>query len=158
MKTELKYAILYVIAAFAWSCIEFLTGLQSTRIALHPYFVTPFYLLLTAIIYYLAIREKRARLAGRLSFGQGLATGGLLTVLILVLNAVAFYVFNTFVNPNFFADFARFKIETEHIEREVAEAYYSFNNLLLRGSTYRAVMGLIATGLFSWWLRTSEPQ
>ncbi len=65
MKTALKYAFIYVVAAFVWSCGEYFTGLQSTRVALHPYFVTPYYFLLTGVIYYLAVREKELWMVGR---------------------------------------------------------------------------------------------
>ena len=153
MKTELKFAIIYVVASFLWNCIEYLTGLQSTRIGLHPYFVTPFYILLTAIVYYLAVREKRAGLSGKIGFGKALVTGVVLSVLILALNPIAFYVFNTFVNPDFFSDFARYKIETENMPRSAAEAYYNFNNLLIQGSIYRLVMGLVAAFITSWFMK-----
>jgi hypothetical protein len=153
MKTELKYAAIYVIASFVWSCLEYLTGLQSTRIGLHPYFVTPFYILLTAVIYYLAIREKRASLSGKITFGKGLLTGLILSGMILLLNPIAFYVFNTFVNPNFFSDLARYKLEAENMPRAEAEAYYTFNNLLIQGSIYRLIMGIIATLITSFLLR-----
>jgi hypothetical protein len=153
MKTELKFAVIYVVASFVWSCVEYLTGLQSTRIGLHPYFVTPFYILLTGAVYYLAIREKRASLSGKLGFGKALVTGLILSVLILALNPIAFYIFNTFVNPEFFRDMGRYKIETENMPREIAEGYYNFNNLLVQGSIYRLVMGLIATFITSWLMK-----
>lgn len=150
MKTEIKFAILYVLASFIWSCIEYLTGLESTHINLHPYFVTPFYILLTAVIYVLAVREKRASLGGRITFSKAVVTGIILSLLILVLNPISFYVFNTFINPDFFKDFAQYKIHTENMTKESADAYYNFNNLLIRGSLYRCVMGIVATFLTSW--------
>ena len=70
MKTALKYAFIYLVVAFVWSCVEYFTGLQSTRIALYPYFGTPFYLLLTRVIYYLAVRERRALGGGKIGFGS----------------------------------------------------------------------------------------
>jgi hypothetical protein len=149
MKTEIKFAILYVVASFLWSCIEYFTGLESTHINLHPYFVTPFYVLLTAVIYILALREKRAILGGKVTFGKAFATGIILSVFILVLNPVSFYLFNTFINPGFFKDFALYKIQTENMTRAAADAYYNFNNLLIRGSLYRLVMGIVATILIS---------
>ena len=141
----LKYAIIYVVAAFVWSCVEYFTGLQSTRVALHPYFVTPFYFLLTGVIYYLAIREKRALEGGKIGFGNIFVFGLILTGLILVLNLVQFYAFNTLINPDFYPTLARHAVETANVPALEAERYYSFRNLLIQGSIYRAVMGVIAT-------------
>lgn len=115
MSNAIKYALIYVIAAFAWSCVEYLTGLQPTRIALHPYFVTPFYLLLTGVIYYLAVKEKRASDGGKIGFGKIVVFGMTLTGLILVLNLVHFYVFNKLINPDFFPAMARHAVETTNI-------------------------------------------
>lgn len=143
---------MYVIASFIWSCIEYLSGLETTHINLHPYFVTPFYILLTAAIYILAVREKRASLGGSITFGKAMRTGIVLSLFIFLLNPVSFYVFNTFVNPNFFTDFAQYKMQTEIITKESADAYYNFNNLLIRGSIYRFVMGIVATVLTSWFI------
>ena len=145
MKTALKFAIIYVVAAFLWSCVEYFTGLQSTRIALHPYFVTPYYLLLTGVIYYLAVREKRESEGGKIDFGKILVFGLMLTGLILVLNLIQFYAFNTFINPDFYPALARHAVVTTNMPAPEAEQYYSFRNLLIQGSIYRAVMGVVAT-------------
>jgi len=153
MKTEIKFAFLYVIASFIWSCLEYLTGLESTHINLHPYFVTPFYVLLTAVIYVLAIREKRANHGGSISFSKALVTGIILSVFILALNPISFYVFNRFINPNFFKDFGEYKVRTGNMTKDAAEAYYNFYNLLIRGSIYRLVMGIVATLLTSWLIK-----
>lgn len=155
MSNAIKYALIYVIAAFAWSCVEYLTGLQSTRIALHPYFVTPFYLLLTGVIYYLAVKEKRASDGGKIGFGKIVVFGMTLTGLILVLNLVHFYVFNKLINPDFFPAMARHAVETTNIAPADAEKYYSFNNLLVQGSIYRAVMGIVATLITAFTMKSS---
>jgi hypothetical protein len=149
MWTELKFAIVYVVAAFVWSYFEYLSGLQSSRIALHPYFVTPFYVLLTGVIYYFASREKRVRAGGKIGFGQILLSGLLLTLLILVLNLIPFYIFNTFVNPDFFAALARQAVDNGDMTVAAANEYYSFRNLLIQGSIYRAVMGIAASLLMA---------
>jgi hypothetical protein len=145
MKTEFKFAIIYAVASFAWSCVEYFSGLQSSRIALHPYFVTPFYILLTGIVYYLAVREKRALSGGKIRFGKAFLSGFFLTVLIVILHLVPFYIFNTFINPAFFPELARQAVESGKMESAAADAYFGFHNMLIQGSIYRAVMGVAAS-------------
>lgn len=145
MKIEIKYALIYLIASFIWSCIEFTSGLESKYIAFHPYFVTPFYLILTGVIYFYSLREKRTALQGKLTFRKGLMSGVMLSFWILLLNPIPFYIFNTFINPQFFTDFAHYNIETQKMTATDANAYFTFNNMLIRGTLYRFIMGIVAS-------------
>ena len=153
MEILLKYAIVYVVAAFVWSCVEYFSGLQSKRVAMHPYFVTPFYVLLTGVIYYLCVREKVALDGGAIGFGQIFFFGLGLTGLILVFNLVQFYVFNKFINPDFYPTLAKHAVETNKMPAAKAKQYYSFRNLLIQGSIYRAVMGIVASLIMAFVMR-----
>src|SRR5690349_19191756 len=98
MRTELKYAAIFVIISFFWNCLEYITGLQGRYINYHPYFVTTFFILMTLIIYYLAIKEKRRVLRGEITFSRAILTGFLLTIFILILNPLFMYIFSEFIN------------------------------------------------------------
>ncbi|MEO8446199.1 MAG: DUF4199 domain-containing protein [bacterium] len=145
MKTEIKFAVIFVIISFIWNIIEFVAGLHSTYISIHPYFVTPFFLILTTAIYTLALREKRKELNGKITFGKAIMTGVILTLFIIILNPAFQYIFAQFINPDFYSAFIRNDSATGKMSREEAEEYYNFSNFVLRGSLYRFIMGLVAT-------------
>lgn len=149
MKTELKYAVFFVTASFLWNCLEFAVGLQGKHIDIHPYFVTSFFIILTAVVYYLAINEKRSRNLGRITFFKAFVCGMLLTSFILILNPAALYLFSTFVNTDFYTAFIQHDILTGKYSPQEATEYYNLKNFIIQGTIYRFIMGLIATIIIS---------
>jgi hypothetical protein len=147
MKIEIKYAFIYVAVSFVWNCVEYMTGLQKQYIHLHPYFVTPFFIILTVIIYYWALNGKRAKFYGKLTFSRAFFTGFLLTVFILIFNPLFLYIFYLYVNPDFLNSFILHDISAGSKTPAEANQYYTIDNFIVRGSVYRAVMGLAATVL-----------
>jgi len=153
MKTEIKFAIIFVIISFIWNCIEFATGLQSTYINLHPFFVTPFFIILIVLIYLFALREKRNELGGKLTLGRAIMTGAILSLFITILNPLFLYIFSHFINPDFFDAFSRHEVMAGKSSTQEAEDYFNFKNFLIRGSIYRLVMGIAATVIISVFLK-----
>jgi hypothetical protein len=156
MKTELKYAVIFIVASFLWNCLEFAAGLQGKYINIHPYFVTSFFIILTASVYYFAIREKRAGLYGRITFAKAFITGLVLTIFILILNPFALYVFSTFVNTDFYNAFIQHDIMTGKYSPQEAYNYYNIKNFIIQGSLYRFIMGLLASIIISFILKKTH--
>lgn len=145
MKTEIKYALIFVIISFLWNCLEFLTGLQSYYINLHPYFVTPFFIILTILIYYFAIQEKRKSLDGKITFGKAFVTGLIISIFIFILNPLFLYIFTNFINQDFFNSFINHEVSSGKSTAKEAAEYFNLQNFLIRGSIYRLIMGITAT-------------
>lgn len=145
MKTEFKFALIFLIVSFIWNIIEFIAGLHSAYISFHPYFVTPFFLILAAVIYTLALRKKRHDLGGKITFGKALMTGIVMTLFIIILNPFFQYVFSQFINPDFYNAFIRNDSSSGKMSLQEAEDYYNFSNFVIRGSIYRFIMGVSAT-------------
>jgi len=156
MKTELKYAVIFVFLSLAWNCLEFFAGLQDKYIELHPYFVTPFFILMTSVIYYLAIREKKWIQYRRITFIQGLITGMRLTLFILLLNPAALYLFSEFINPNFYNAFIQHDVLSGKMTQAEAADYYNLYNFIKVGTLYRFIMGILATAIISFFLRNRK--
>ena len=153
MKTEIKYALIFVIISFVWNIIEFVAGLHSTYINIHPYFVTPFFIILTAAIYICALTAKRKELGGKITFGKAFITGMIITLFILILNPVFQYIYSEFINPNFYNAFIQYDVSTGKLTKQEAEDYYNFKNFIFRGSIYRFIMSLAATIIISIFLK-----
>jgi len=149
MKTELKYAVIFVAASFLWNCLEFAVGLQGKHIDIHPYFVTTFFIVLTGLVYYLAITEKRGSLLGRITFLKAFVSGMLLTSFILILNPISLYIFSTFVNTDFYTAFIQHDVLTGKYSPQEANDYYNLKNFIVQGTIYRFIMGLVATIIVS---------
>lgn len=144
MKIIFKYAVIFVILSFVWNCLELAVGLQGKYISIHPYFVTPFFIILTSVIYYLALRDKRNDNGGKITFGNAIVLGLILTLVILIINPIFLYVFYQFINPDFFNAFIGNDVQSGKLSISEANDYYNMTNFIVRGSLYRFVMGMLA--------------
>src|SRR4030095_1377803 len=156
MKTEIKYALIYVFASFIWDCIEYAAGLHSARIDIHPYFVTPFFIILTIGIFIFAIREKRQEPGGNITFVKAFITGMIITFLIILFNPFFLYAYSHYVNIDFYNAFIQYEVRSGKSTLKEAEEYYNFLNFVVRGSLYRLIMGLLAALLVSIFIKKSS--
>ncbi|MEO8665281.1 MAG: DUF4199 domain-containing protein [Ignavibacteria bacterium] len=156
MKTEIKFALIFVILSFIWNIIEYAAGLHSTHISIHPYFVTPFFIILTVVIYLLAIREKRKNSGGQITFSKAFMTGVMLTFFIIILNPAFQYIYSEFINTNFYSAFIQNDVATGKLTRQDAEDYYNFKNFIVRGSVYRIIMSISATLIIAVFIKKKD--
>ena len=153
MGTEVKFAVIFVVLSFMWNCLEYLTGLQDKYIDLHPYFVTTFFILLTIVIYYLAIEEKRFKAGGHITLLNTLLTGVFLTLFILILNPLFMYLFSEFINKEFYNSFIKYDVLTGKYNLSEAKEYYNLENFIYVGTIYRFIMGIAATLILSFFIK-----
>lgn len=145
MKTLVKFALIFVVLSFIWNCAEYAMGLHDDHINIHPYFVTPFFLIITAVIYYIALSSKRDESKGSNTFSQLFLAGLVLTIFILILNPVFLYIFYQYINTEFFNSYIAYDTLSGKMSIQEASDYYNMRNFILRGSIYRFIMGMIAT-------------
>lgn len=153
MKTELKYAVIFVVLSFLWNCFEYIAGLHGKYIAVHPYLVTPFFLIMTGVIYYFDIREKKQIEYGRISYFSALKSGIILTLLIIILNPVFMYIFSEFINKDFYNAFIQYDIQEGNMNPSEAADYYNLRNFIVHGSVYRLIMGVAASAIIAFFVR-----
>ncbi len=73
-RTEIKWGLLFVLAGLAWTWLEKLAGLHSTRIDQHAS-LTMLFMIPAFALYWLAFREKKRQLGGQISFRQAFLSG-----------------------------------------------------------------------------------
>ncbi len=101
MKPEVNYALFNSAGICIWVLVEYLLGFHSTRMEIGQYTgylanVIPITML------FLAIRERREKLnGGTLTFGQGMKTGIIISLITAVITTIFMYVYLTAVNPEF---------------------------------------------------------
>ena len=82
LKTEIKWAFIFILALLTWTLIEMLSGLHSSRIHLHPY-VTNLFAIVAIVIYVKALKDKRNHdFNGQLTYKEGLISGCIITVIV----------------------------------------------------------------------------
>lgn len=141
---ELKWGTIVVLASFVWVCMEYVFGLHTQHIELQPLFTT-MWIPFAGLLVFVALREKKRVLGGRLTYWQGARSSGLMAVAVGLLTPLSMWVFFRFVNPGFFAAMIDFSVATG-VSRVDAEAYFSESRYLLMEAVGGA-LGTLGAGL-----------
>lgn len=142
MKTEIKWGLIFALVLFLWICLEYAVGLHDKYIASHQY-VSFIFVIPAAAMMYLALREKRRTLGGKISFTQAFLCGLGVSVVVSLLSPLTQYIFHRYVNPNFFNDFINYAVNSGKATLEQAQAYFNLKSSMIQGSVGALVMGVI---------------
>jgi len=145
-KLALRYALVFTLASFLWVCLEYAVGLHTTHKELHPSLSSIFAIPAIAI-YAFALHAKRTSMGGTFTFWDGFMFGLLVTGIVAVLSPGVQYVFHTFVNPHFFADFQAYSIASGKLEPDAAAAYFCLQNYLYEGISGALMMGTVTAAI-----------
>jgi hypothetical protein len=143
MKTELKWGLIFSLASLIWVIGEYVVGLHGRFIGQQAV-LTNLFFFPAVLMMYLAVREKRARLAleGQgLGFVEALLSGIAVSVVVALLSPLVQYVFHRWVNPDFFTRMIEYSVVTGKLSRELAEKHFNLNSYMLMSS-----MGAIGAG------------
>ena len=101
MKPELKYGLLNSAGICLWVLLEYALGFHTTKMAIGQY-TGYFSNIIPITMLFLAIRERRDKFnGGTLTFGQGMKTGILISLITAVIATIFMYFYYTAINPHF---------------------------------------------------------
>lgn len=140
--TEIKFSVIYVLAATGWAIGEYLFGFHTTRKDQHET-ITWFFFLPAFLIFLWALRAKRASLGGSISFRQGFFSGLIMTGLAVALSPLAMPVYFKLINPGFFEDFRQYAVAKGMMSPAGAAAYFNYGNYMLQGAIGNLLLGVL---------------
>ena len=143
-KIELKWGLIFAAMQLVWITLEFLFGLHDKYISWHPT-VSNFIALPSIIIMVLAIRDKRAALNGKITFGTAFLCGLGVSVVVAILSPLVQIIFFRLINPNFFANSIKYAVETGQETLAQAQANFNLTNYLMLGAIGSIIMGAITS-------------
>lgn len=151
---EWKYAAIVAAAGFLWVCLEFAVGLHTKYISLHPQLTMLALVPIIALIS-MGISAKKQALGADATAGKIFISGVLIGVFGIPFSLLGLYIFHTFVNPHFFADFTAYAVEHQLSTQAEAEAYFNLKNYMLQSAIGTALMTWIVASISTlvWWLR-----
>ena len=154
-KTEIKWALIFIISMLVWVWIEKLFGLHDVYVALHPIY-TNLFGIIAVIIYFLALREKkREYFAGIMTWREGFTSGVIMTVLITILSPLAQYITYEYISPEYFGNIIEHTVAIGSMSREDAEAYFSLKSYLIQATFGDLVMGVVTSAVVAWFVKSA---
>jgi membrane glycosyltransferase len=153
---EIKWAIIFCLMTLLWMIGEKLAGLYSYNIALHEY-ITNLILIPSALIYVLALREKKKKdFNGKMSYIKILISGMILSLMISLLCPLVLYITYTFISPEYFGHAIQYAVSTKQASLAEAQKYFTFETYLFQGMFCGPIIGFIQTALIGLFLKTRE--
>ncbi|SDG37775.1 DUF4199 domain-containing protein [Psychroflexus sediminis] len=139
---ELKWASVFTALSIAWVYLEKYLGYHDEFVSTQAIF--SFWLLIPqALIYVLAIREKREKYYdGQITWQKAFISGVILSAIIAGLSPAAVYIMVEFVSPEFLSIIVEEKA-AQGMPREGAVQIYNLNSLVTQ-----AIFNNLASGVF----------
>jgi hypothetical protein len=134
--------------------LERLVGLHGQYIEHHAVY-TNFFAIIAIGIYVLALLNKRKHYyGGQMSYVQGVQTGLIMTLFIVLLVPVAQYLTHNVITPDYFNNVAELAVSSGQLTEAEAKAYFSVSHYIQLSMIMAAVMGLVTSLVVAFFTRS----
>ncbi len=145
LKTEIKWATIFVVMTLLWMMLEKLFGLHDKYIDKHAIF-TNFIAIPAILIYVLALIDKRKNdYNGRMTYKQGLISGLIITAIVTIVSPLTQYITSNVITPDYFPNVIKYSVESGKLSQQDAENYFNLKSYIIQGLIGAPVMGIITT-------------
>jgi hypothetical protein len=147
IRTEVKWAIIFVAAMLLWMVLERLAGLHGRHIAMHAT-LTNLWAIPAIAIYVLALLEKR-RVAynGYMTWLQGFMSGLIITIIVTLLSPISQWITSTVITPYYFTNVIDYVVEHGQMTQEIAESQFNLGRYILMSAVGALIMGIITSAI-----------
>jgi hypothetical protein len=153
IKTEIKWAVIFIIMTLAWMVLELLTGLNDKYISKHEIF-TNFIAIPAIAVYVFALLDKRNNYYnGAMNYKQGFISGLIITAIITIFSPLTQFITSTIITPAYFTNVINYTVETGKMTRDAAEDFFNLKNYIIQGLIGAPVMGIITTAIVAYFVK-----
>lgn len=152
-KTEIKWAVIFVIAALVWMLLERVAGLHDTHIDKHAVY-TNFFAIPAIAVYVLALLDKRkSDYGGVMNYKQGFLSGLIITAIVTVLSPLTQLITSTVITPEYFSNIIEYSVQQGEMTRQAAEEYFNLRSYIVQGLIGAPVMGVMTTAVVAFFTK-----
>jgi hypothetical protein len=155
LRIEIKWAIIFSVMGLAWMLMEKLLGWHDKYLDQHMY-LTMLFIIPAAWVTVLALKDKKKNYYhGVITYKQGLISGLILTVLIVLISPGTQWITSYVITPEYFPNVIKRSVELGYYATE-AEAAGQFNyaNYAMQGAIGGLMMGALTVAIAMVFLRT----
>ena len=130
-RIEVKWGILFFLSGLAWMALEKYLGWHDRLIEQHATY-TLLYAPLAIFIYVVALWEKKRKTySGRMTFLQGLLSGMVITLVVVLLTPLSQYISHSLISPDYFSNIIQLTVNSGKMTLPEAEAYFNLMNYIV---------------------------
>jgi hypothetical protein len=147
IKTEVKWAFIFIVMMLAWMLMEKLTGLYSENIEWHPV-VTNFVAIPAITVYVLALLDKRKKdYNGVMTYGQGFKSGLIITLIVTLFTPLTQYLTTEVIAPEYFPNAIAYTVDNGFMTQSDAEAFFNLKSYMIQSTIGAPIMGIVTTAI-----------
>ena len=147
-KLEIKWGLIFTVAALLWMVIEKSLGWHDEKIADHATYTNIFAVVAIAV-YVFALLEKRKSLGGKMTWKEGFVSGTIITLVVVVLTPLSQWLTHNVISPDYFQNAIANAVENNLMPEADAEKFFSFGGYLMMAAVGGLIMGLITSAIVS---------
>lgn len=153
---EIKWGIIFTIAALVWMYIEKALGWHDELISKHAIY-TNIFAVVAIVVYVLALRDKKLNYYnGQMTWTQGFISGVIVSVVVAILAPLAQYVTHEFITPNYFENVIAYSVENDMMNQEGAEAYFSLTSYMMQAAFGALAMGVVTSAIVALFVKSKK--
>jgi hypothetical protein len=155
IKTEIKWAFIFIVMSLLWMVLEKIAGLHSEHIDKHLY-LTNLFAIPAILIYVLALKDKKKNdFGGNMSFKQGFISGLIISIIVTLFAPLTQWIISTIITPEYFPNVIEYSVKTGyHKTLQEAEDYFNLKNYMLQSLIASITMGIVITLVVAFFVRT----
>ena len=145
----------FVLSAILWHLFERIFGLHGEYIHLHPLFTNLFFIP-TVVLYVLALKEKRRKLGGNITYKQAFFAGFSISMVVALLSPLTTLLIQQVISPNYLENAIDYAVTNKKMTAEMANAMFNLNNYLLQSFIGALIMGIVISAIVSFYIKTKS--
>ncbi|MFC5192410.1 DUF4199 domain-containing protein [Algoriphagus aquatilis] len=153
---EIKWGILFILSGLIWMVLEKSLGWHDELLDQHATY-TMFYAPIAIALYVLALRDKKKTdYQGKMTYLQGLISGLLLTLVVVILTPLSQYISHEYISPEYFPNIRKLSVEKGQMTQEEAEMHFSLMSYIQQSLIFAAFMGVLTSAIVAIFTRSKQ--
>jgi len=153
---EIKWGILFILSGLIWMVLEKSLGWHDKLLEQHATY-TLFYAPIAIALYVLALRDKKKSFyKGKMNYLQGLISGLLLTLVVVLLTPLSQYISHEYISPDYFSNIIRLTVEKGQMTQEEAEIHFSLMSYIQQSLVFASFMGVLTSAVVALFTRSRK--
>lgn len=149
---EIKWGLIFTAAALLWMVFEKAMGWHGEKIEQHPV-MTNLFAIVAIAVFVFALREKRKKLGGVMSWKEGFISGLLISVVVAVLSPLSQWLTHAVISPEYFSNAIAYAVESGKSTQEEAGNFFNLRSYILQSAVGGLVMGALTSAIVALFVR-----
>jgi hypothetical protein len=146
-KTELKWAIYFMIMSLLWMMMERVLGWHDELIGKHALYTNLIAVPAIAVYVFALLDKRKTDFGGYMTYQQGFACGVVISIIVMVLSPITQLLTSYIITPHYFEHAIANAVRSGSMSQQSAEGYFNLKSYMLQGAVGAPVMGVITASI-----------